>query len=121
MAAIRSKNAKAEILLRKTLTQKGVRYRLHGNLAGRPDLIFMRAKIAVFCDGDFWHGRNWKKRKQKGFNVRSSYWVKKIESNIARDRQVNADLRKARWTALRYWESEIRNDVEKICDSIMRD
>src|SRR5688572_19254855 len=87
-AANRKTNTAPEILLRKTLFASGLRFRLHAtDLPGCPDLVIRRLKIAVFCDGDFWHGRRWPSRKSKlvaGWNA--AYWVAKIERNRERDR-----------------------------------
>jgi DNA mismatch endonuclease (patch repair protein) len=80
-------------------------------LPGCPDLIVVQDRIAVFCDGDFWHGRNWSARKRKlhtGWNA--SYWVAKIERNRARDREVNRALRRMGWRVVRVWESDIRRN-----------
>lgn len=116
MASIRAKNTKPELHLRKLLVARGLRYRLHKKaLPGRPDIVFPRQKIAVFCDGDFWHGRNWTERKLRIQNgVRSKYWVNKIESNIARDKRVNRELRRAGWTVLRFWETDILKRGDRI-------
>lgn len=88
-------------------------------LVGTPDIVFPRARIIVFCDGDFWHGRNWSRRKaklQKGSN--SKYWVQKIEHNRQRDRRVNRKLRAAGWKVIRMWETDILNDVERVANYI---
>ena len=122
MSAIRAKNTKAEIRLRKLLSARGLRFRLHrAGLPGRPDVVFVSKKIAVFCDGDYWHGRHWKRRKAKVLlGVRAKYWVNKIETNIARDRRNNRDLKRLGWTILRYWETDILKDGERIADEIER-
>lgn len=120
MAAVRGKNTKPELLLRRALTNEGLRYRLHRKgLPGTPDIIFPCERIAIFCDGDFWHGRNWKARKAAGqFKVRKSYWCAKIETNIARDKRVNRDLRKLGWTVKRYWNSNIETSSRQIAREI---
>ena len=82
-----------------------------GELIGRPDFIFNDEKVAVFCDGDFWHGNNWKKTRPKlaqGANPR--YWVEKIAYNRRRDRLINRLLQKAGWKVVRLWESDIVKD-----------
>ncbi len=112
--AIRRANTKAEIALRRALWALGLRYRLHAkDIRGRPDIIFRRTRTLVFCDGDFWHGRNWKERKRKlkrGSN--SAYWIAKIESNIARDARLTAELRAEGWKVLRYWETDVLRDPQ---------
>src|SRR5437762_1327736 len=90
----RKTNTAPEVLLRKALSANGLRFVLHAaDLPGCPDLIIRRHRIAVFCDGDFWHGRYWRKRKAKltaGWNA--SYWVAKIDRNRQRDRKVTRGL-----------------------------
>jgi DNA mismatch endonuclease (patch repair protein) len=110
----RARDTKPELLLRKTLWKLGLRYRLHfRQLPGRPDLVVPGRRIAVFCDGDFWHGRNWADRKARlAVGSNASYWVAKIERNIERDREVDSQLAAMGWTSVRFWEGEIRNDVE---------
>ena len=123
-ASNRRQDTTPEILLRKALWTAGVRYRLHSPaLIGRPDLVIARHRVVVFCDGDFWHGRKWAKRKGKlaeGWNA--SYWVAKIERNRQRDRQVTRLLRGLGWTVVRVWESDVRRDpvgaASKILDAI---
>ena len=113
MAAIKCKDTKNELALRKALSRLGLRYRLHKKgLPGRPDIVFVAQRLVVFCDGDFWHGRKWKQRKERQFNVRRSYWLNKISTNIARDKRNNSDLRKMGWRIVRMWETDILKDPE---------
>lgn len=109
MSQIKNKNTKPELSLRKSLTIQGLRYRLHATkLPGKPDIVFPSVKLAVFCDGDFWHGKDWEKRKKAGeFKVRRKFWVNKIEGNINRDKKNSEDLKKLGWTVYRVWNSEI--------------
>jgi DNA mismatch endonuclease, patch repair protein len=117
---VRAKNTKAEILLRKELWRRGLRYRLHDpSLPGKPDLVFRSAKVAVFVDGDFWHGRAWSERKRrirKGANP--DYWIAKIESNMDRDRRKNNALREEGWLVVRVWESDVLKSVSRVSDQI---
>ena len=110
----RARDTKAELLLRRALWARGLRYRLHADdLPGKPDIILRQAHIVVFVDGDFWHGRWWKQRRAKlarGSNA--GYWIPKIESNIARDRRVSRALRKNAWTVLRFWETDLLKSVQ---------
>jgi DNA mismatch endonuclease (patch repair protein) len=105
----RGRDTRPELLLRRALWALGLRYRVVcRGLPGRPDIVFARARVVIFCDGDFWHGKNWRTRKRKllrGSN--SEYWVAKIESNIIRDRRTTARLKANGWTVIRLWESEI--------------
>jgi DNA mismatch endonuclease (patch repair protein) len=109
----RSTNSAAEVLLRQHLWAKGLRYRLHAaDLPGRPDIVFRQYRVAVFVDGDFWHGRNWPARRAKlarGHN--QQYWVAKIQYNIDRDHRNNTLLREKGWRVVRLWESDIKNSL----------
>lgn len=115
MRGNRKKGTQAELLLRKALWRRGYRYRLHAShLPGKPDLTFPREKVAVFVDGDFWHGRDWERRKKKleaGSNPR--YWVRKIEYNIERDARNHVALEELGWSVIRFWESEVLEEVEE--------
>jgi DNA mismatch endonuclease, patch repair protein len=105
MSRIRSKNTKAEVVLRKSLRGLGLRgYRIHYNVTGRPDIVFTSVKLAVFIDGDFWHGYLWKKR---GSVPIKQYWKEKISGNMARDKRVNSELKKQGWKVIRIWEHEV--------------
>src|SRR5262245_10843959 len=95
-----SRNTRPELLLRRALWELGARYRLHlDNLPGRPDIVFPSAKVAVFCDGDFWHGRNWQARRRRlAHGSNADYWIPKILANRARDRRVSRQLSDLGWT-----------------------
>jgi DNA mismatch endonuclease, patch repair protein len=109
-----------EMVLRRALWRAGIRYRLHTKaIAGRPDIVIAKHRIAIFCDGDFWHGRGWEARRarlQRGANA--DYWVRKISANIERDRNTDATLRAAGWVVLRFWESEIKEDPQRIVEAV---
>jgi DNA mismatch endonuclease (patch repair protein) len=113
-------NTTCELLLRRTLWAAGHRYRKNAaDLPGHPDIIFPRACVAVFCDGDFWHGRDWESRSQKlkaGSN--SEYWLAKIQRNMERDRETTALLESMGWRVLRFWESEIRAGILEVVQKI---
>ena len=80
-------------------------------MPGNPDIVFMRARVAVFCDGDFWHGRNWPQlRKQLARRANPDYWLAKITYNMRRDLRLRRQLRRAGWTIVRCWESQIREN-----------
>ena len=122
MAAIRSKGTGPEKLLASAMWKLGLRPVKHKAITGRPDFLFPREKIAVFCDGDFWHGNNWRLR---GFRSRkselasySAFWRQKISTNIHRDKRVSASLRKEGYLVLRYWESVIRKDATIVAKKI---
>src|SRR6266849_1377373 len=109
MASVRGKDSGAEIALRRALHRFGVRYRLHAaDVTGRPDLVIRKYRLAVFVDGDFWHGNSWRLRGyeslQDQFASNRAFWVNKIGKNIERDKSVNARLRGGGWTVIRLWE-----------------
>lgn len=118
--AVRSRDTKAELLLRKELWSRGLRYRKHaGDLAGRPDIVFRGPKVVVFVDGDFWHGRNWAVlRLQLQERANSDYWTDKIGYNRERDATVSAELQRRGWTVCRLWETDIIQDVGRCADHV---
>ncbi len=110
MSKIRGKNTKIEILLRKALWRNEIRgYRVHFGLPGKPDIVFPKYKVAVFCDGDFWHGYNFNKWKDR----LPPYWFKKIKGNIERDKKNNRMLKQKEWTLIHFWEHQIEKNLEK--------
>lgn len=118
MSKIKCKDTDIEILLRKALWKKGFRYRKNPkNICGKPDLVFISKKIAVFCDSEFWHGFDWENRK-KDFKVRSDFWIPKIERNMQRDREVTQRLLHDGWLVLRFWGKEIKNNLEECVQKI---
>lgn len=112
MQAVKSAGSKIETLLAKALYARGYRYRKNDkSVFGKPDLTFKRVKLAIFVDSEFWHGKNWAKRKfDHKTNV--AFWHSKIERNILRDRRVNRFLRKSGWTVLRFWGTEIEEKLD---------
>lgn len=112
MKKIKSKSTKAEVILARALWAKGVRYRKnYCGLPGKPDLVVTKYKIAIFVDGEFWHGKNWTEKKIKISNNRD-YWIPKIEKNIKRDISNNEILRTMGWTVIRFWEKEIYKNLD---------
>jgi DNA mismatch endonuclease (patch repair protein) len=109
-------------LLSSALWKLGLRFRKNvGTLPGKPDVVFARQRVIVFCDGDFWHGKNWVSRRMKlRYGHNAKYWVAKIKTNIARDRKNNRILRKKGWTVLRLWESDILKNTDKVAQSIKK-
>jgi len=113
MKAIKSEDTKAEVMLRKTLWHKGYRYyKNYKKLPGKPDIVFLKAKIAVFVDGEYWHGYEWEKNKER-IKSRREYWIPKIERNMERDREVTKELEEAGWRVLRFWSRDVLKDTEK--------
>jgi DNA mismatch endonuclease (patch repair protein) len=116
----RKTGTKPEVILRKALWRRGLRYRVNRrDLPGAPDVVFMRRRVAVFVDGDFWHGRNWHQRKERlESGTNSDYWVSKIAYNRERDKRNNARLADLGWHVLRFWETDVLRDPEAVADVI---
>ncbi|MBO6800544.1 MAG: very short patch repair endonuclease [Balneola sp.] len=120
MKAVKSKDSKIELLLRKELWNRGHRYRKHyKKIPGKPDIVFVGKKVAVFCDSEFWHGKNWNERK-KDFKSNKKFWHSKIERNIERDKEVNEILENLGWTVLRFWGNQIKQDLDR-CVSLIEE
>lgn len=121
-ASSAKRDTQPEQLLRRAIRATGLRYRLDvASLPGRPDLVIPAARVAVFCDGDFWHGRHLQRRLAKlakGHNA--SYWVAKIAGNVARDRRIRRALRKSGWKVLRFWESAVRANPQRVARAVLR-
>ena len=118
MRAIKSKDTSIEVVLRKELWKRGLRYRKNcKDLPGRPDIVFKRHKVAVFCDSEFWHGRNWEEKKEK-IRANREYWITKIECNIKRDVAVNKALEGLGYAVMRFWGDEILKDVSTCANRI---
>ena len=116
MSAIPSKDTEPELMLRKALWKENLRYRVnYKKLPGKPDIVFTKYHVAVFCDGDYWHGHNWAIRGLSSLEEElagySEFWRKKILGNIERDTKNNRALQDTGWTVIRLWESDIRADI----------
>ena len=118
MQQVKNKDSKIEVLLRKELWSRGIRYRKNVNrIYGKPDIVFIGKKIAVFCDSEFWHGYNWEERK-KDFKSHQEFWIPKIERNMERDAEVTAKLESEGWTVIRFWGNEIKKNTAQCADII---
>ncbi len=118
MQQVKNKDSKIEVLLRKELWSRGIRYRKNVNrIYGKPDIVFIGKKIAVFCDSEFWHGYNWEERK-KDFKSHQEFWIPKIERNMERDAEVTAKLKSEGWTVIRFWGNEIKKNTAQCADII---
>jgi len=112
MRAIKSRNTKIEELLAKALWKKGYRYRRNNKAVyGKPDFTFRKYKIAVFCDSEFFHGKDWESQKLR-IKTNTDFWHKKIEGNIERDKKVNDELLRNNWKVIRFWGEMIKKDTE---------
>jgi DNA mismatch endonuclease, patch repair protein len=124
MAAVRGRDTVPELLLRSELHRRGLRYRLRSKLPGKPDLVFSRARVAVFVDGDMWHGQGWQNRgfssmEEQFANHRNpDFWIAKIRRNVARDQEVSQQLEALGWTVVRVFESEVKHDITSAADRV---
>ncbi len=115
MQHIKAKDTGIEVKLRKALWNKGYRYRKnYGNLPGKPDIALTKYKIAIFCDSEFFHGKDWevlKPRLEKSNN--SQYWISKISRNRERDDKINKKMLFEGWTVIRFWGKDIQKNVDE--------
>lgn len=120
MSRIKGKNTSIERALSRALWHKGIRFRKNSSsVFGHPDISIKKYRIAIFCDGDFWHGYDWENRKD-AIKSRREYWIPKIERNIAKDEETNHILTAMGYKVIRVWEHEIRNDIDDVVAMIMR-
>ena len=120
MKAVKNKDSQIELLLRKELWSRGLRYRKNSNkVFGHPDIVFIGKKVAVFCDSEFWHGYDWERRKSD-FKSHQEFWIPKIERNMQRDIEVNEQLQSTGWVVLRFWGKEIKENLQNCADNIER-
>jgi DNA mismatch endonuclease (patch repair protein) len=118
MSQIKSKNTKPEKIIRKLLWQHGIKnYRIHYKLPGKPDIVFLKNRIAIFIDGCFWHKCPKCFRKPA---TRTTFWMKKIWNNLNRDRKNEEILKNSKWKIIRVWEHDIKKNPEKTVKKIMR-
>jgi DNA mismatch endonuclease (patch repair protein) len=119
MAKIKSQNTKPELNLKKALWNLGFRYRKNlKKLPGSPDIVYTKHKLAIFVDGEFWHGYNWAEKKTK-IKTNRDFWIPKIERNIQRDIQNNQLLTEAGWHVIRFWEHELKKDFEDCLNRVI--
>lgn len=118
MSKIKSKNSKPELILRRALWAKNIRFRLHNkSLPGTPDIVIKKYKLAIFVDGEFWHGFD---RKTNNDRIKSNrlFWVPKIERNMQRDNRVNKALRDMNYVVFRFWTQDIVKSLPKVINQI---
>lgn len=119
MSKIRGKNSKPELLFRKALWAKGVRYRINNKkLPGKPDISIMKYKLTIFIDGEFWHGYNWNKRKDQ-IKSNRNFWIPKIERNLQRDKEVNRELQEMGYTVFRFWANEVKTNLKTCINDVL--
>ena len=118
MKQVKNKDSKIELLLRHELWSRNLRYRKNViSVFGKPDIAFIGKKIAVFVDSEFWHGYNWETKKHE-IKSNQDFWIRKIERNMERDKEVNSFLRAEGWTVLRFWGNEIKRDIAACADQV---
>lgn len=118
MRKIRSNKTSPEILLQKLLRSKCIKFKKYDrDLPGKPDIVILNKKLAIFIDGEFWHGYRWQEKKKK-IRANRAYWIPKIEKNILRDKQSNKKLKKMGWKVLRFWQQQIIKDPLKCLKKI---
>lgn len=120
MQAIKNKNTKIEILLGKSMWAAGMRYRKNDKTVfGKPDFVMKGLKIAIFCDSEFFHGKDWETEKDR-IKTNREFWVNKIEGNIKRDNLVNEKLQTDGWIVIRFWGTDIKKNIQN-CISIIQE
>ena len=121
MKNIGSTDTKPEVILRKALWNKGLRYRKnYVALPGKPDIVLIRQKIAIFVDGDFWHARGHQEKPGEQVATNKEFWRRKLARNVERDKEVTDELTTMGWLVLRFWESDIKNDLHGCIDEVMK-
>ena len=120
MSGVHSENTNIEVKLRKALWEKGYRYRKNvKELPGKPDIVLTKYRIAIFCDSEFWHGKDWevlRPKLEKGSNP--DFWVNKIERNRQRDSRINKELLFLGWTVIRFWGTDILKKTDECIEVI---
>lgn len=118
MQAVKGKGTKIELALAKALWSRGYRYvKNDSSIFGKPDFSFKLKKLAVFVDGEFWHGKDWNIRKFD-HKTNKEFWFNKIEKNMLRDKIVNQRLKREGWTVLRFWGSDIEKRLDECVEKI---
>jgi DNA mismatch endonuclease (patch repair protein) len=118
MSRIGSKNTGIEVMFRKALWREGIRYRKnYKKLPGKPDIAITKHRLAVFCDGEFWHGKDWGAKRDK-FQSNKEFWVAKIERNMKRDYETDKQLQGLGWTVMRFWGGDIERDIAACVEDV---
>lgn len=118
MRQVKSKDSQIELLLRKELWARGLRYQKNvSGITGKPDIVFKGKKVAVFCDSEFFHGYDWENKKDE-IKSNRDFWISKIERNIQRDKEVTSCLESDGWIVLRFWGKDIKKELKKCADCI---
>lgn len=124
MASVPNANTRPELALRSALHRRGLRYRVHRRMLGKPDITFVAPRVAVFVDGDYWHGNAWRTRGYADFDSyyargeNGAFWADKIRRNTERDRHVTEGLSADGWCVIRVWETDLTTQLDAIVDRI---
>lgn len=119
MGKIRGRNTQPELTFRKALYAKGYRYRIdYKKLIGKPDIVLKKHKTVIFIDGEYWHGQNWAERKPK-VKTNREFWIAKIERNMQRDGEVNTELERLGYKVFRFWETEIKKELDNCLQKVI--
>ncbi len=122
MSSIRSKGTAIEREMRKILNDTGLEFKEHPTgIFGNPDFVILERKIAIFCDGDFWHGYKMKSNPRLNVKENRVFWLRKIRGNVRRDLRVNLRLEKEGWKIIRFWEHEIKREPELVREKLRRE
>lgn len=120
MSRVRSSGSQIEKELGKALWASGLRYRKqYTRVTGKPDFAIVFARVAVFCDSSFWHGRNWPES-AAAIKSNRKFWIPKINRTIARDREVNRSLRQLGWLVIRFWDSQILRNPVRCAQKVLK-
>ncbi|MBF1276991.1 MAG: very short patch repair endonuclease [Neisseria sp.] len=118
MQSNKSTGTKPELVLAKSMWALGLRYRKNsGSIFGKPDFSFKKYKVAVFVDGEFWHGKDWEQKKAE-IKGNREFWIAKIERNIQRDIEVTGRLKAEGWTVLRFWSNDVVKDTTSCAEKV---
>lgn len=117
MSQVKNKNTSLEVKFRKVLWARGLRYRLGQKLIGKPDLVFVRARVAVFIDGCFWHACPIHGQEPK---TNTGFWSEKLTKNKLRDLHVNTELAALGWAVVRIWEHELKSDTGRCVEELVK-
>ena len=116
MSRIRGTNTKIDLKMKEELKKKKTGFEMYPKMFGNPDFIIKKHRIAIFCDGDFWHGYKYYEKKRPA----KKFWRDKLEGNMRRDKRVSRKLRRDGWSVLRFWEHDIEKSPEKCLRKIKR-
>ena len=108
MSRIRSRNTKIDLKMKRILSDTNYKFEMYPKMFGSPDFVLERKRIAIFCDGDFWHGYRYNEKKKPA----KKFWRDKIQDNMSRDKKVSRKLRRDGWSVLRFWEHDIEKNPE---------